>query len=111
MTTKNKENKVIENQSIQYANAVNDERIAFIKIMKTHINRLKIEDLFMSHLSFPNAIYELKEKLYEICLNATYSKFNQNDFYYYHESVKDEPEYIKELYFDDNFYDLLMSPE
>jgi hypothetical protein len=65
----------------------------------------------MSHLSFPNAINELREKLYEICLNATYSKFNENDFYYFHKSVKDEPEYAREYYFDDYFYDLILSPE
>ena len=99
----------LKEMKIRYEESLVKEYDAFCIIMKTHISVLRIEDLFMSHLTFPDAINELREKLYEICLNSTYTKFNKNDFEYFHYSVRDEPEYAREYFFDDNFNDYLLN--
>ena len=100
---------VIKTPKELYEEQSRKEYDAFCKIMKTHISVITIEDLFMSHLTFPDAVDELREKLYEICLNSTYSKFNKNEFEYFHDTVKDNPEYAREYFFEDNFNDYLLS--
>jgi len=89
-----------------------NELDAFKKIMKSHIHKLKIEDLFMSHLTIPEVIADMNDKLYEICINATYSKFaNKDDFELLHSDIDEENPHLKEYYFDDYFYDFILSPE
>ena len=102
----------IEEYHKQYEEQSRKESVAFQKIMKSHIHKLKIEDLFMSHLTIPEVIAEMNDKLYEICINATYSKFaNKDDFELLHSDIQNEEKHLKEYYFDDYFYDLILSPE
>ena len=102
----------IESYRKQYEEKSCEESIAFQKIMKTHIHKLKIEDLFMSHLTIPEVIAEMNDKLYEICINATYSKFaNKDDFELLHSDIQNDEQHLKEYFFDDCFYDLILSPE
>ena len=96
----------------QYEEQSRIEIDAFRKIMKSHIHKLKIEDLFMSHLTIPEVIAEMNDKLYEICINATYSKFaNKDDFELLHSDIQNDEQHLKEYFFDDCFYDLILSPE
>jgi len=101
----------IESYRKQYEEKSCEESIAFQKIMKTHIHKLKIEDLFMSHLTIPEVIAEMRSKLFRMCINRTYSKFTTKDFPLLHSDIDDEvpQENIREFYFDDYFFDLMFN--
>ena len=117
MTTENTNIEEVKKKHVMTQDEINfyescKERDAFEMLMKTYMNTLKIEDLFMSHLTIPEVIAEMNDKLYEICINATYSKFaNKNDFELLHSDIQNDEQHLKEYFFDDCFYDLILSPE
>ena len=116
MTTENTNIEEVKKKHVMTQDEINfyescKERDAFEMLMKTYMNRLKIEDLFMSHLTIPEVIAEMRSKLFLMCINRTYSKFTTQDFPLLHSDIDDEvpQENIREFYFDDYFFDLMFN--
>jgi len=116
MTTENTNIEEVKKKHVMTQDEINfyescKERDAFEMLMKTYMNRLKIEDLFMSHLTIPEVIAEMRSKLFLMCINRTYSKFTTKDFPLLHSDIDDEvpQENIREFYFDDYFFDLMFN--
>ena len=116
MTTENTNIEEVKKKHVMTQDEINfyescKERDAFEMLMKTYMNTLKIEDLFMSHLTIPEVIAEMRSKLFRMCINRTYSKFTTKDFPLLHSDIDDEvpQENIREFYFDDYFFDLMFN--
>ena len=116
MTTENTNIEEVKKKHVMTQDEINfyescKERDAFEMLMKTYMNKLKIEDLFMSHLTIPEVIAEMRSKLFRMCINRTYSKFTTKDFPLLHSDIDDEvpQENIREFYFDDYFFDLMFN--
>ena len=116
MTTENTNIEEVKKKHVMTQDEINfyescKERDAFEMLMKTYMNKLKIEDLFMSHLTIPEVIAEMRSKLFLMCINRTYSKFTTKDFPLLHSDIDDEvpQENIREFYFDDYFFDLMFN--